>query len=169
MRKHELITGPMGSGKSRTARERIEEDIKRAGTQAWVIDYPGTSHVTLVDDVTRYAAGPDGARSALFEVLGHAYLRAERLAGLDIYEFTPGDRRHGYDVIALTVDSADELLRSRECRRAMARLLQMAKKTGVMVRLVASDLHRLDHSVIREVMNGATRTECDFQPEPVTA
>ncbi|MEU9843165.1 hypothetical protein AB0C69_28530 [Actinomadura sp. NPDC048032] len=169
MPKHELITGPVGSGKSYAARQRIDEDIKTANTQAWVIDYYGAEHLGVIDDVTRYAAGPDGAKSMLFEVLGHAYLRAERLAGLDIYEFNKDDQRHGYDLIALTIDSAEALLRSADCTRAMVRILQMARKTGVKVRMVAPDLHMLGNGVIVHTMNGAIRTECDYSPETATA
>lgn len=169
MLKHELILGSAtGSGKTYTARQRIEEDMTRTDTQTWVID-GGAGLLGLANDVTRFATVPDGAHHLLYELLGHAYVRAERLAGLDMYgDFNPGDRRHRYDLLVLTIDDAHDVL-SPESNRALVRILQMARNVGIKVRLTVPEFYLLPQGAIRYVMNGASRTKCDWMAEPVTA
>lgn len=163
MHTHELITGRnSGTGKSYTARQRILAEVDTPNLQTWVIDGNGADLLDIADKVTRYGSMHGGAHSLLFELVGHAYVRAERLAGLDMYgDFEPGHPRHKYDLISLTIDGANTAL-SPENTQALVRVLQMSRKVGIKVRLTVPEVHWLQHPVIRGVMATADQTECSY-------
>lgn len=137
---HELIYGPVGSGKTWTVREHLAAESDAKNTQTWIVD----PHMAVPDfsfAAHKYAnTGPE-INDLLVSLVGETVIRAEQLASLDVAEFTPGDPKHGLPQIVVTVEAAEDVLVDERRRFLVERVIRVSAKTGIRFRLVVPKPH----------------------------
>ncbi|WP_147312452.1 hypothetical protein [Thermomonospora umbrina] len=131
---NELITGPIGSGKTFTVRQRLADEINAPNTQTWVIDL----YTNLPDwssKADRYARTPDAARMLLQDACAEIEDRAARIAELGLPEFVAGDEKHGLHLVVITIEETQAVLDDLECVRLVERMVRMGRKVGLKTRM----------------------------------
>jgi DNA polymerase III delta prime subunit len=132
---HELIYGPTGSGKTQAVRHELAAEITAEHTETWIVD----PHITVPEYANvadAYAATGSDIEALLVKLAREALSRTERMAALNLTEFTPGDPRHGLPLVAVTIVAAADVLVDQRHRSLVERTLRVSGKTGIKFRLV---------------------------------
>lgn len=145
---HTLISGSTDSGKSRTVDQLLIEERHSGVITSQVIDpQGGQSLPDWQNQVDRYARNIAEARELLTDAKARMYARNALLAAVEwtdgmgrarmgVGQFTPGDPRHGLNLLSITIDEAQTVLADPICRQLVEEMIAMSRKCGIKFRLI---------------------------------
>lgn len=160
---HELIHGPIASGKTGLVKVMLDEDIFFDHTETRVVD-PFLAVPEYSRRVDQYAQATGDIDELLSSILADTFTRAERAAELGIEDFETNDDRHGLRLVSVTIEAADDVLRGRNRSRMVEQTMRMSRRAGVRFRLVVPDLSLTSFGwseLIRSTMTDASVFACE--------
>jgi soluble cytochrome b562 len=163
---HELIYGPVGTGKTESVRRRLTDEVTHASIETWLIDL-NMSLPEFAGLADKHAITMAEARTLMGQLLAAVHYRQRKLAEVGAARFEAMDPRHGLPLIVVTIDDAHTVLTDREIRAVMEQIAQYGQKAGVLTRLVAQsgelpDLRAFGYSeLIRSTMTAGSVFACE--------
>jgi hypothetical protein len=161
---HEVICGRRPD-QVRILEDRLAQEHADPGVEPWLVD-PGGVLGDWADKVSRYAHSNAEIDTLVTDVQQQSDDRGRRLVGTELLSWIPGDLRLELPVLSLTIADAPTVLASEGGRQGVELVLREARKSGIRVRLVASDLSFASFGgseVIRSVLRSHGRLVGDEQ------
>ena len=110
---HELIYGPVGTGKTESVRRNLTDEVTNSGIETWLVDL-NMSLPEFAGLADKHATTMAEARTLMGQLLAEVHYRQRKLAEVGVARFEVGDARHGLPLIVVTVDDAHTVLADRE-------------------------------------------------------